>query len=165
MEVDTIINQAESFENQFIDARFKKELKNKFNILDDDTANAIKKEALRYLALCAIYPNQDIGMYSKIIDEFWHTFMLFSMEYFAFCKTLGQTYIHHVPNCSAQDNNSECGFSNFAELYKNTFHEDPAQIWYLSYNKTTKTCEQKLHEKRCGKQGCSHGCKGACLKT
>lgn len=159
METERIINRAESFENQFIDAKFKKELKRKFNILDDATAIAIKKEAVRYLALCAIYPNQEIGMYSKIIDEFWHTLMLFSIEYFEFCKMLGQPYIHHVPNCS-KTNDLNCGFSNFAELYKNTFHEDPAPIWYLSYNKTTKTFEhQSHHGKKCGKK-CSN-----CMKA
>jgi hypothetical protein len=36
-----------------------------------------------------------------IIDEMWHTFILFTPDYFKFCKKYIGHYIHHMPSTNA----------------------------------------------------------------
>ena len=38
-----------------------------------------------------------------VIDEMWHNFVLFTTEYFAFCKQYFGYYIHHAPATEAED--------------------------------------------------------------
>jgi len=38
-----------------------------------------------------------------VIDEMWHNFVLFTTEYFAFCRKYFGYYIHHAPATEAED--------------------------------------------------------------
>ena len=38
-----------------------------------------------------------------VIDEMWHNFVLFTKEYFGFCKQYFGYYIHHAPATEAED--------------------------------------------------------------
>ena len=44
-------------------------------------------------------------MVSELIDELWHTFILFTNDYRKFCDTTVGEYIHHDPNVNAEDRN------------------------------------------------------------
>jgi len=37
-----------------------------------------------------------------IIDTMWHTFVLFTREYHAYCKAIGGPYIHHTPTTQTE---------------------------------------------------------------
>ena len=51
--------------------------------------------AKQFLYLCAVTPGYKVT--SAPIDEMWHTFLLFTRDYDAFCREqLGQ-FIHHEP--------------------------------------------------------------------
>jgi hypothetical protein len=59
-------------------------------------AERIVDQALAFLQLCALEPK---GSYSPspLVDIGWHTFILYTREYAAFCKKLGG-FIHHNPS-------------------------------------------------------------------
>lgn len=54
-------------------------------------------ELRRYLALRAFHPGLRFPMVWGPVDEFWHTFLLFTVEYVAFCESLGSGFLHHFP--------------------------------------------------------------------
>ncbi len=151
MSSEEIICKAQAFNHRPIFDRFKKGLHEKFGVADKETAENLKKECLRYLTLCALHPEKEISMFNEMVDEYWHTFLLFSREYFDFCHDLGIPYIHHYPNVSEEKPKEGATFSDFEKLYQETFEEDLPALW-----KTGKG-------KRCGGNGgrCS-ACSGAC---
>lgn len=59
-------------------------------------AERIMNESLGFLRLCAIEPN---GRYSPspLVDIGWHTFILYTREYAAFCIKVAGMFIHHEP--------------------------------------------------------------------
>ena len=42
-----------------------------------------------------------ISQSTKLIDEMWHTFILFTKDYHQFCDQYFGTYIHHIPTPKA----------------------------------------------------------------
>lgn len=59
-------------------------------------------EGLRdYFAICAADPERRAGMPSRIVDEAWHTFILFTRDYTDFCQNAFGTYLHHAPSDTA----------------------------------------------------------------
>jgi len=155
MSSEEIILKAQEYNNRHIFERFKKEIKEKFEIEDEAMAHNLKREALRYLTMCALYPGKEINMFSEQVDEYWHTFILFSRDYFDFCQELGMPYIHHYPNVSEEEPKEGATFKDFEELYEETFKEKLPGIW------------REGKGSRCGGNGghcrsCKGACKGSC---
>ena len=61
-----------------------------------DQANVLEKECKRFLYLAAIIPQLEHAP-TKPIDEYWHTFILFTREYTKFCQDVIGAYVHHKP--------------------------------------------------------------------
>src|SRR5262245_36724734 len=59
-------------------------------------AREVERELRRYLAICAIYPDQTIPMYGPA-DKLWHVFITFTRDYAAFCQKVAGRFIHHTP--------------------------------------------------------------------
>jgi hypothetical protein len=53
--------------------------------------------ALGFLQLCADHSEHRFSPTERV-DIGWHTFILYTRSYAAFCETLGGGYIHHEPN-------------------------------------------------------------------
>lgn len=49
----------------------------------------------KYMIVCAVKPGQ--SAVSETIDEMWHTFLLFTKDYKAFCEEYLGRFIHHEP--------------------------------------------------------------------
>lgn len=73
----------------------------KFNVSIEE-ARDIFLETKRWLWLCAfsfqknhknVFINEDL----RIIDQMWHTFILFTNAYKVFCDNFFGKYIHHAP--------------------------------------------------------------------
>jgi len=68
--------------------------------LSSEDAAEVFDETKKWLWLCAKAPNA-INMTIQdsiiIIDDMWHTFILFTKEYQEFCSTYFGQFIHHVP--------------------------------------------------------------------
>jgi hypothetical protein len=89
------------YENEEVILRFSKE---KRVPLDD--AKDVFLETKRWLWLCASSPGQSVNMVGEafVIDEMWHTFLLFTREYADFCEKYFQEFVHHVPKRSSEKN-------------------------------------------------------------
>jgi hypothetical protein len=61
-----------------------------------EQAKLYEVELKRYLILAAD-DDEAVGMMSKEVDDLWHTFLLFTKDYQAFCNDMFGTFIHHVP--------------------------------------------------------------------
>jgi hypothetical protein len=51
----------------------------------------------KFLALCAIEKDGTYSMRGPI-DEYWHTFLVFTELYSQFCDSIASRFIHHIPN-------------------------------------------------------------------
>ena len=100
----------------------------------------LEKELKRYLVISVIEKNNSnsVGMYSKDVDNLWHTFILFTKDYFKFCKSCTGNYIHHVPETEDPNQKSEEelvkvreNFKSFAIMYEEIFKEELHPIWFL----------------------------------
>ena len=74
-----------------------------FNEMTDVQLKEILDEFKKYIALVLInYRNgKKVEMVSELVDEVWHTFILFTNEYRKFCEAIIGEYIHHEPNVSS----------------------------------------------------------------
>ena len=55
-------------------------------------------DALReYFYLCRLSKGQMIAMPSKVVDDAWHEFLLYTQEYAHFCKRAFGRFLHHTP--------------------------------------------------------------------
>lgn len=77
--------------------------KKPFDYMTDDQIKEILDEYKRYIAILIInYRNgKRVEMVSEIVDEVWHTYILFTNEYRKFCEVIVGEYIHHEPNVAS----------------------------------------------------------------
>lgn len=55
-------------------------------------------EALRdYLHLCNAAGRRMVAMPSQVVDDAWHTFILFTRAYEQFCRQAFGRFLHHTP--------------------------------------------------------------------
>lgn len=97
-----------------------------------DAAREHERECKRFLGLCASNPAKAYGMRGPI-DKYWHTFILFTMEYAKFCDTVAGRFLHHVPRSSLTPPADAKTSSRYAEMlndYQQVFGEEPpAHLW------------------------------------
>jgi hypothetical protein len=60
-------------------------------------ADQIMEQAIAFLAACAARPGLGLAP-SEAVDIGWHTFILYTREYAAFCERVAGRFIHHAPN-------------------------------------------------------------------
>jgi len=112
----------------------------KYNI-DIETSNQILEDAKRFLLLSANNPGKMfITPELFIIDQMWHTFLLFTHDYHRFCKENVGRYLHHQPTVSnktietSDDENTY--LNNLKEMYAiiyDTYGEDTLVRWVKDY--------------------------------
>jgi hypothetical protein len=86
-------------------------------------------EFKRYLALVGL-GYRGLGMLSPQVDEVWHSFILFTREYAAFCQEAFGQFIHHVPRTSRSPV-AETGGESFLTAYAEVFGEASRQAYAL----------------------------------
>ena len=130
---DKVIEKVMAYQMPDIIERCKKD----FDYTDEDM-QILEKEFKRFLILCILRPDSDpgVGMYSKDVDNLWHTFILFTKEYAAFCMRYNNSFIHHVPTLDKDRTpeklkNSGKKFQKFINMYETTFNEEIHPIWFL----------------------------------
>jgi hypothetical protein len=94
-------------------------------------------ELKKYLWLCNSVTTHRIPMLSRLVDEVWHQFVLFTTEYTDFCERFFGRYVHHTPNEAPSANDepaqSETALTaatnaEFAALYEREFGPLP-RLW------------------------------------
>ena len=61
----------------------------------EDVTRACWEDLKRFLYLCAITPEPVAP--TEQIDDLWHNYILFTMDYAEFCETVLGKFIHHRP--------------------------------------------------------------------
>ena len=98
------------------------------------TDNAIPAEQVdeaimefkRFLVVILL-AKESVGMISKIVDEVWHAFILFTKDYTVFTNKVFGRYLHHQPNTNRTPVPSNSGIV-FVASYERLFGRLPT-IW------------------------------------
>lgn len=107
---------------------------NTFGLSPED-AKIHEEECKRYLLLCALHPDKKLGM-KGVVDNYWHTFLLFTREYLSFCNEIGSSFIHHVPKVKKDRNKKDGDFLTTMDLYRRTFSLEPSpKAWFYPRDK------------------------------
>jgi len=98
-----------------------------------EQGSALFTEVKRYLVLNQVDRTKSWKMYSLRVDEVWHQFVLFTVEYSAFCDKYFGHYAHHAPS-NAPDPGfghraPEATFAEFAGRYREIFGLELPDVW------------------------------------
>ena len=87
-------------------------------------------ELKRYLVLCSKHPSDSLPP-TEVLDRLWHEFLLDTRAYKAFCDSLGNGFIHHVPGEPTRSRAVAAErYRTLLALYEEEFHEPPpADVW------------------------------------
>jgi hypothetical protein len=105
--------------------------------MTDVQIKEILDEFKKYIAILVINNRKGtrVEMVSELVDEVWHTFILFTKEYRIFCNAIFGEYIHHEPNVSSRygadplfPNKKKQSTEFFYEQYETYFGPLP-KIW------------------------------------
>jgi hypothetical protein len=86
-----------------------------------EEATEIFREMLKMLWLMASSEKQLTVMVFKemfVLDEMWHTFMLFTLDYTRFCDQFLGGYLHHFPTTSADKEKEKAAASKDPEGHR-----------------------------------------------
>ncbi len=104
----------------------------------DEDMIILEKEFKRYLILAVLAKNNSdgVGMYSKDVDNLWHSFILFTKDYSDFCSKYSGKFIHHLPETSETKTSEQMAetqkdFYKFIKKYEETFAEEIHSVWLL----------------------------------
>jgi hypothetical protein len=115
--------RAEKFPFDAVRVRYMKDAN-----VSEEIAREHERELKRYLLLCARNATANYGMKGPV-DDLWHTFLLFTIDYAAFCESVAGRFIHHVP-ASAVRPVALSEYDRFLVDYETAFGEPaPAHIW------------------------------------
>lgn len=120
--------------------------------LDQQTAERIVEQALAYLATAAT-ATQPIGP-APLVDIGWHTFLLHTRDYAAFCDRIAGRFIHHEPDTG---NGPGVPLANAVTAIRaNGYTIDP-ELWGISQTADcTATCAVPVTAADCTQ--CHAGC-------
>ena len=77
-------------------------------------------EFKRYLALVG-FGYEDLPVPNVMVDEVWHTFILFTREYAGFCQETIGRFVHHAPRTSRTAQSLDGGKLKFTMAYHHLF--------------------------------------------
>ena len=93
MNIDkNVIDRALTFNIDPVTKRYAKDQDIPFEVAQEH-ATELKK----FLALCALREDGSYSMRGPI-DEFWHSFIMFTELYSTYCNEVANKFIHHMPN-------------------------------------------------------------------
>lgn len=76
----------------------------------------------------ALYHDGPLAVTSRLVDDLWHTFILFTPQYRAFCENIFGGYFDHQTH-TEQTPVSGSAFPKFIEAYQFTFGIPPDDMW------------------------------------
>jgi hypothetical protein len=127
----------------------------------EEVARSHERELKRYLAMCLADPEAAYGMFGPV-DEFWHTWILFTREWCEFSVAVAGRYIHHRPTTREERQaaaGEPGGYQRFLADYPAYFGVEPAgEFWPRP--QPVHTCGNCCTN--CGGQQCASGCGQSC---
>lgn len=98
--------------------------------LSEDEAREILDATAGFLRLCADHPTHGFAP-SRQVDIGWHTFLLYTRAYSAFCQSLAGHFIHHEPNDLPGQRASKGSRATVAFMQEHDIPFNPA-MWVVS---------------------------------
>jgi hypothetical protein len=132
----------------------------------EQVARSHERELKRYLAMCLADPEAAYGMFGPV-DEFWHTWILFTREWCEFSNAVAGRYIHHKPTTreekrAVRSSRGPSAYQRFLADYPGYFGEEaPADLWPRPHGpKAAHGCASCSTS--CGQNcaGCGQNCTG-----
>ncbi len=78
----------------------------KYPKLSSDEVLLVNKALMDYFYLCNVANGKMVSMPSRVADDLWHEFLLFSSVYEKFCKKAFGRFLHHIPDEAMPNKNS-----------------------------------------------------------
>ena len=78
----------------------------KYPKLSSEEAILVNKALMDYFYLCNMSNGKMVSMPSRVVDDLWHEFLLFSSSYESFCKKAFGRFLHHIPDEAMPNRNS-----------------------------------------------------------
>jgi len=72
--------------------------KEKYPKLQSEELSLVNKALMDYFYLCNMANGKMVSMPSRVVDDLWHEFLLFSSVYESFCKKAFGHFLHHIPD-------------------------------------------------------------------
>jgi hypothetical protein len=135
-----IPNDIKNYVNRDVISNFRKSYD-----VSEAEANDLFQEMKKWLWLCAkaksarkendlmvpkrlsIFP----GMF--MIDEMWHTFILFTADYLNFCNAHLGTFIHHRPDGESSSTNGSHDVKIQMSYIYDHLGEETVTLWFVTY--------------------------------
>lgn len=91
-----------------------------------DRENSPDNEALKFE--CSVHFEM------KEIDDMWHTFILFTIDYMRFCEEYFGEFIHHLPNTDDEEQLDDAAFAEDLTKYLSYIYdelgEETVRTWF-----------------------------------
>lgn len=159
-----VLEVADSFPMQAVIERYCRDYD-----VSRETGERHARELRRFLVLCALNPEVRYGMRGNV-DDIWHTFLIYSRDYAAFCDVVAGTFVHHVPEGGAEGSESaraesRASYDRTLADYETSFGQPPPKdIWPRIAAAKGLTGSEACGSScsRCGHgcSSCGHGCRG-----
>ncbi|MEX2090715.1 MAG: hypothetical protein WD989_01110 [Candidatus Paceibacterota bacterium] len=129
------------YRNEMVIGRFAK-----VNKVSREEAEEIFRELMKFLYVCSYIPASSPP--SAIVDEMWHTFIMFTADYFQFCVDYVGRFLHHQPTDKPYIGNRP----DMLEVATEAFGPVEEKYWYH----LTKTRPGQARD--CDNNYCSENC-------
>ncbi|MEV6683339.1 hypothetical protein AB0N09_41795 [Streptomyces erythrochromogenes] len=102
-------------------------------------AELLFREVKRYCVLVHEHPDRSWQMHSLRVDEAWHQFILFTVQYQEFCERFFGRYVHHAPSNApvpapategSLPERPTASFPEFKNQYEVLFGQELPDVWY-----------------------------------
>ncbi len=80
--------------------------KEQYPKLSSEDISLVNKALMEYFYLCNMANGKMVSMPSRVVDDLWHQFLLFSSTYESFCKKAFGRFLHHIPDEAMPSKNS-----------------------------------------------------------
>ncbi|KYF79624.1 hypothetical protein BE17_46805 [Sorangium cellulosum] len=99
-------------------------------VATEHEAEVLFRELARYLWLVESDRTRAYPMFSLRVDEAWHQFVLFTIEYADFCQRFFGRFLHHAPgNAPVTHAVREATWDEFVAAYSALYGEPPPEVW------------------------------------
>ena len=117
--------------------------------MERDLAERTMNEALGFLQLCAKKPSGQFSP-SATVDIGWHTFILYTKEYAAFCQRIAGHFLHHNPTDEPETDYTGANDSTATMQAMLTYGPVDEMLWAHAAN---------CNDSGCHGSSCNQGCR------
>ncbi|MFF7458079.1 glycine-rich domain-containing protein [Kitasatospora sp. NPDC008115] len=100
-------------------------------VMDQALAERVMDQALAFLGACAANPDAGLSP-SGLVDIGWHTFILHTLDYAEFCRSLSGRFLHHMPTDGPDDSTKGVGIAATVAVIEASGYAVDTELWSMS---------------------------------